>query len=214
MPLPQIGLDGKVFAVKTLRRIGPIRDNPNLPPQYETNEEMKKRFHQEADVLWRLDGTVHTHLLTMLTAFSHYDSDGHLQLRFVFPWADCDLRGYWESGDASWTWDAESFMWMAEQIDGILGAVEKLHEPAHLHVLEQNDPRYGMHADIKPDNILLFRSQAHPRGILVLSDFGLSSFHREVTRSNIPNLVAMGTQGYNPPEYDVEGGVVSRRFGE
>ena len=173
---------------------------------------MRKRFYQEVDVLWRLDGTVHSHLLTVLTAFMH--NDGHLQLRLVFPWADCDLMGYWELGDASWTWDAESFTWMAEQIDGILGAVEKLHEPAHLHVLEQNDRRYGLHADIKPDNILLFRSRAHPRGILVLSDFGLSSFHREVTRSNIPNHLVMGTQGYSPPECDIEGGMVSRRYGE
>lgn len=210
---PQIGLDGKVFAVKTLRRITRICDGPDRPPRDETDEEMRKRFHQEADVLWRLDGTVHHHLLTMLTAFTH--NDGHLQLRFIFPWAECDLMGYWELGDASWKWDAESFAWMADQIDGILGAVEKLHEPAHLHhTLEQNDRRYGLHADIKPDNILLFRSRKHPRGILVLSDFGLSSFHREVTRSNIPNHLVMGTPGYSPPECDVKGGVVTRRYGE
>lgn len=199
--------------MKTLRRITDICDNPNLPPRDETDEEMRNRFYQEADVLWRLDGTVHTHLLTMLTAFMHVDNNGHLQHRFVFPWADFDLLSYWELGDASWQWDAKSFKWMAEQIDGILGAVDKLHEPAHLHALEQNDPRYGLHADIKPENILLFRSQRHPKGILVLSDFGLSSFHREVTRSNIPNHLVMGTPQYSPPECDIEGGLVSRRYG-
>lgn len=172
---------------------------------------MWKRFHQEADVLWRLDGTVHRHLLTMLTAFTH--NDGRLQLRFIFPWAECDLLGLWERGDASWTWDAESFKWMAEQIDGILGAVEKVHEGAHLNTLEQSDRRYGLHADIKPDNILLFRSRKYPRGILVLADFGLSTFHREVTRSNIPNHL-VGTPVYNPPECDVKGAVVSRSYGE
>lgn len=213
MYLPQIGLNGKVFAVKTLRRITHICDHPDFPPRDETDDEMRKRFEQEADVLWRLDGTVHHHLLTMLTAFTH--NDGNLQLRFIFPWAECDLIGYWGVRDAYWVWDAESFKWMAEQIDGILGAVEKLHEPTHLNrTLEQNNRRYGLHADIKPDNILLFRSEKHPRGILVLSDFGLSSFHREVTRSNIPNHLIMGTPGYSPPECDVQEGKVSRRYGE
>ncbi|KAG8162737.1 hypothetical protein KVR01_007215 [Diaporthe batatas] len=210
--LDSIGLDGKVFAVKTLRRIPRFCDRPDQPPRDETDDEMRRRFRQEAEVLWRLDGTVHPHLLTMLSALAH--DDGHLQLRLIFPWAECDLVGLWELGDKSWGWGAEAFEWMAEQVDGLLGAVERLHEPDHLHhgLLEQGDRRYGLHADIKPDNILLFRSRRHPRGILVLSDFGLSSFHREVTRSNIPNHLVMGTLGYSPPECDVEGGFVSRRY--
>lgn len=173
----------------------------------ETVEEMKKRFYIEIDALWRLDGTVHEHLLTMLTAFEH---QGHLM--FVFPWAEIHLKSFW-SDENSWNCDAATFEWILKQIHGIMGAIDKLHEPTHLHTLKSEpEDRFGLHADIKPDNILLFKSEKHPRGILVVSDFGLSSFHRQVSRSNIPNQKIPGVPEYRPPECDIEGGKISRRY--
>lgn len=174
----------------------------------ETDAEMRKRFFNEVNVLWRLDGTVHPHLLTMLTAFVR----GSQEFNFVFPLAECNLAMYWAS-PSTWRWEAESFTWAADQICGIMGAIERLHEPKHLHEprLEPED-RFGLHADIKPDNILFFRSSRYPRGILVLSDFGLSEFHRETSRSNIPNQKIPGVPQYRPPECDVEGGQISRKY--
>lgn len=174
----------------------------------ETEAEMRKRFFNEVNVLWRLDGTVHPHLLTMLTAFVH----GRHDFSFVFPLAECSLETHW-SRPSAWRWEADSFRWAADQMCGIMGALERLHEPTHLHErrLEPED-RFGLHADIKPENILLFRSAQHPRGRLVLSDFGLSQFHRETSRSNIPNHNIPGGSQYRPPECDVEGGKISRKY--
>lgn len=187
-----------VFAVKKLI---PCKMN-------ETEAEMRKRFFNEVNVLWRLDGTVHRHLLTMLTAFVR----GSQEFNFVFPLAECNLAMYWAC-PATWRWEAESFTWAADQMCGIMGAIERLHEPKHLHEprLEPED-RFGLHADIKPDNILFFRSSQYPRGILVLSDFGLSEFHRETSRSNIPNQKIPGVPQYRPPECDVQGGKISRKY--
>lgn len=203
---PKVGLGGNIFAVKTLRRLPEIQDFHGNRRE-ESAEEMRERFYKEIHALWRLDGTVHEHLLTMLTAFVHQH-----RFNFVFPWAQCQLDSYWYD-DTAWKKEAETFEWTLNQMHGLMGAIEKLHEPTHLHKsrLEPQD-RFGLHADIKPDNILFFKSNKHPRGILILSDFGLASFHRQESRSNIPNKAIPGVPGYRPPECDIEGGTISRKY--
>lgn len=202
----KVGLKGGIFAVKRLQQLTDIQDASGRWRD-ETVEEMKQRFYIEIHALWRLDGTVHEHLLTMLTAFEHQK-----HLMFVFPWADIHLKSFW-SDENSWNWDAATFKWTLQQMHGIMGAIDKLHEPTHLHSLKlEPEDRFGLHADIKPDNILFFKSEKHPRGILVVSDFGLSSFHRQVSRSNIPNQKIPGVPEYRPPECDIEGGKISRKY--
>ncbi|CAJ0555288.1 Ff.00g053530.m01.CDS01 [Fusarium sp. VM40] len=43
---------------------------------------------------------------------------------------------------------------------------------------------YGIHGDVKPDNILRFTDR-DPAGRLVLSDFGLTRFHTKASRSHL-----------------------------
>jgi serine/threonine protein kinase len=86
-----------------------------------------------------------------------------------------------------------------------MAAIDIIHNPPHLD-------NFGRHGDIKADNILLFKPVQDPRGILVVSDMGLSSFNRDTSRSNIPNSKIPGTPGYRPPECDVKGGTISRAY--
>ncbi|KAJ4414301.1 hypothetical protein N0V82_008030 [Gnomoniopsis sp. IMI 355080] len=196
---------GKRYA---LTKFPPRLDSVVESSLVERTSEMRARFYKEVHALWRLDGTIHKHLLTMLTAFVHTQ-----HFYFIFPWANYDLVSYWDR--TAWTWEAHTFEWTLQQIHGLMGAIVQVHELTHTHKsrLEPHEQdRFGLHADIKPDNILFFKSPKHPRGIFILSDFGLASFHRLGSRSNIPNREIPGVPGYRPPECDVEGGTISRKY--
>ncbi|KAK3303130.1 kinase-like domain-containing protein [Chaetomium strumarium] len=67
---------------------------------------------------------------------------------------------------------------------------------------------YGRHGDIKPSNILWFKST----GMLVLTDFGLAEFHTILSRSGLPRTGLGVSPDYRPPEMDVDGGSVSRSY--
>jgi len=73
---------------------------------------------------------------------------------------------------------------MSAQLLGIASAVDTIHNPPY-------DPDgscfFGRHGDIKPENILWFRSNKNPHGLFVLSDFGGSSVNRRSSRSNVAN---------------------------
>jgi serine/threonine protein kinase len=72
---------------------------------------------------------------------------------------------------------------------------------------------YGRHGDIKPDNILVFLDPVDPqsRGTLVITDFGLTRFHSDHTKTYFKRNIPM-TPTYRPPECDMHGGSVSRSF--
>jgi len=108
-------------------------------------------------------------------------------------------------------WDVATVRWVAKQLSGIIGAIDTIHNPIHLHQ-EQVEKGFGRHGDIKPDNILWFNSTTDHRGILVVSDFGLAAFHRDKSRSNIPNKGIPAVPGYRPPECDISGGTISRAY--
>lgn len=66
----------------------------------------------------------------------------------------------------------------------------------------------GRHGDIKPENILWFQSHECndgrniDRGKFVISDFGLTEFHRDETGLVSPMNIAMSPT-YSAPEYEV-----------
>lgn len=66
----------------------------------------------------------------------------------------------------------------------------------------------GRHGDIKPENILWFQphesngDQSAFEGTFVISDFGLTEFHRDETGLVSPMGVAMSPT-YSAPEYEV-----------
>ncbi|KAF5241355.1 hypothetical protein FANTH_9160 [Fusarium anthophilum] len=179
----------KSFAIKTLHNMG-------------HNNESK--FQQEWEMLKRFNGLKHPHLVTALCAFRCADERG-----FIFPSAICDLGEYLEKSEPPR--HSKASVWISNQLLGLIGALQTIHNPKNV---EQGvGSGYGRHGDIKCDNILCFKRLGdNDEIILVISDFGLSTFNRIQSRSNIPNQKILPVPGYRPPECDIEGGTISRSF--
>jgi serine/threonine protein kinase len=187
--LLQIGLKDDFFALKMLQDL-------------DFNNE--QQFEKELEQLKRFNGLVHDHLVTLLVTFTL-----NKRYHFLFPYAESTLEQYWEDVKSP-NRDLATIRWASKQCSGIMAAIDSIHDPKHLKNLTVR--KYGRHGDIKPDNILWFKSSKDPRGILVISDMGLSSFNRDTSRSNIPNTKIPKVPGYRPPECDIQGGIISRAF--
>lgn len=62
---------------------------------------------------------------------------------------------------------------------------------------------YGRHGDIKPENVLWFKTFDNPgMGVLKISDFGLTRFHKKDTKSGINAQGTPVSLTYRAPEYD------------
>lgn len=163
-------------------------------------------FKKEWEMLKLFSGLHHPHLVTALSAFRQAG-----RLSFIFPYAPSDFERYKE---ASYPPQGRSgALWISAQLKGLIGAIDTMHNPKHLHDRLGPVKKYGRHNDIKCDNILCFRkSGTTDEVILVISDFGLSAFNSDKSRSNIPNESVPPVPGYRPPECDIEGGTISRAF--
>jgi serine/threonine protein kinase len=166
----------------------------------------EKQYMNEVDQLKRFSGLIHDHLVTVLATFTLKK-----RYHFLFPFAECALDQYWELRVPRPTVDLDTVRWISRQCLGLIEAMHTIHEPDHINLLP-GVQRYGRHGDIKPDNILWFNTSRDPKGILVISDMGLSAFNSAKSRSNVPGRTVPGAPGYRPPECEVEGGVVSRAF--
>lgn len=159
----------------------------------------------EALKLFRYHGDPH---LVRLLATYH---DGEYY-NLIFPWADGNLGDYWKQNprpDPS----HHRILWIAEQFAGIAEALRKLH---YGEFPENNStqslvtmPKRGRHGDIKPENILWFPSDTYfnGQGILVLSDFGLTRFHRAFSMQRKYNRNLAISLTYRAPEFDLDGEV-------
>ncbi|WXC63386.1 hypothetical protein SNK03_009208 [Fusarium graminearum] len=187
--LRDINLDCTKFAVKVLNRIP---------------ANTKQTFQDEWDMLKRFSGLYHAHLVTALSAVTQDD-----EWSFIFPCASYDFETFKENVDPPQ--GVPGVIWLSTQLEGLIGAIDTIHVPKHLHLGPER--KYGRHGDIKCDNVLCFKKSG-PEGdiVLVISDFGLSKFNSDKSRSNIPNAKVPPVPGYRPPECDIEGGTVSRAF--
>lgn len=154
----------------------------------------------------RFSGRVHPHLVTLLATFTQ---DGYYHM--IFPWAECDLDTYWENNPRPHPGDLGLIRWLSRQCLGIMEAVDVIHNPTHLTW----ENKFGRHGDIKAENILWFKSQPNDpddRGILVISDLGLTAINSDKSRSMQPNTGLKMTPSYRPPECDIKGGKISRSY--
>ncbi|CZR63862.1 uncharacterized protein PAC_13759 [Phialocephala subalpina] len=192
--LKAINVSGGLFAVKTLK------DSDDVT------------FQKEVNSLKKFNGMVHDHLVTLLGTFTHKK-----QFNMIFPSAECDVENYWKKINPSPNLeDIEFVRWVSRQCRGIMEAIDIIHNPKRPTTLSQESQEailYGRHGDIKPENILWFKSSNEAdRGIWVISDLGLTAFNREISRSMVPNKSILYTPGYRPPECDIKGGKISRAF--
>jgi serine/threonine protein kinase len=167
-------------------------------------------FQNELMQLRRFNGKDHPHIVTLLASFEHNGAS-----HFIFPWAESTLEDYWEQKNPyddkpppSSHLDLDHAIWVAKQLEGMTGAVASIHGPRPHH-LAPNTEGFGRHSDLKPDNILWFKHDKDPKGILIVTDLGLATFNREVSRSIEPGSSAR-VPGYRAPECDMEDGRAKR----
>ncbi|KAI8714862.1 hypothetical protein NCS52_01207100 [Fusarium sp. LHS14.1] len=119
----------------------------------------KNTFRKELDQLRMLSNTRYQHLVTLLASIS-YDGDYYL----LFPYAECDLLEFW----TDWhpkppPQDMAERQWLIRQLSGLVGAMGTIHT------------QRGYHADICTEQIHCFRSNHDPRGVMVLTSYGIPS---------------------------------------
>jgi serine/threonine protein kinase len=153
----------------------------------------------------------HPHLVTLLMSWTLRE-----EYYFLFPFAESDLDRYWTLHT---NWDAvrspdpdcqyDTIQWISKQIFKMVEALE------HIHNLDKTlsvDKRFGRHGDLKPENVLWYRSPEDPKGFLVIADLGLAVCNSEHSRSGIPSHTVARTPNYRSPECDLEDGKISRSY--
>ncbi|KAE9364084.1 kinase-like protein [Stipitochalara longipes BDJ] len=167
-------------------------------------------FNAEVSNLKRFAAKDHLHLIKLLLTF-HW----HGQYYLLFPWADGNLLDFWKMYPSSTepSRDYQLALWLSEQCLGIAEGLKMIHtadkptpaDPTH----DSTYQLHGRHGDLKPENILWFRQylkepdQSCLMGLLKISDFGLTSFHRTMSRSHIDAGGVPVSPTYRAPEYDV-----------
>lgn len=137
----------------------------------------------------------------------------------MFPYADANLRKYWEDRTSP-DFDEPTVLWSMKQMTGLADALYRIHtfrvtiplQPAGGGKRVQKDAEmsvrpgeelYGRHGDIKPENVLWFKSTPEckdKQGILQIADFGLGRFHGRDSRSKVNPETVLASPTYEPPE--------------
>ncbi|KAF5622968.1 CMGC kinase [Fusarium sp. NRRL 52700] len=189
----QLGFYSSFVAVKSLKN---------------TNRE-KRTPNKELEMLKRFSGLSHPNIITLLATYALNN-----RFHFIFPAAEYDLLMYWKIHPGPLvnpaSTNSEGLLWLSEQIRNIVGALAHIHEGHKGHI--DTEDMFGRHGDIKPANILWFRSRKEQRGVFVISDFGIADAHREETRSIIPGADLPVTPRYRAPECDIHDGRISRAY--
>lgn len=147
---------------------------------------------------------------------------------FLFPWADGGCLGeLWTKQPINMVPDKPVtprlfLYWIAEQCHGIATALHSMHDlrqealkKANLDSNQQvDDEYYGIHGDIKPENILHFSQLENLTGlgILKIADFGLTEFHTLLSRTMAAQRNApVPAPTYRAPELVIPGEYFSRK---
>ncbi|KAM6505109.1 hypothetical protein FSOLCH5_015029 [Fusarium solani] len=144
------------------------------------------------------------HVIELLATFKRGS-----ELSFLFPWAEggnlADLMSKEPSEVLPSTANPSEALteWLAEQCAGLVKGLSRIHkvESNTDNALSNGQGRkddYGIHGDVKPENILRFLKDGG-FGELKLSDFGLTRFHTKASRSNQPGNGPMSPT-YAAPE--------------
>ncbi|KAI2463871.1 kinase-like protein [Annulohypoxylon bovei var. microspora] len=170
----------------------------------------ESEFTSEVDALRKYNYSIDKHLIPLLATIEKDDEAGKFYM--LFPKANGDLRYFWET-QFSRSSDPSLIPWMAKQCVGIAQALSTLHKDQNKDN-GQDFPIYGRHGDIKAGNILWFAKPDTPGPAgwcLVLSDFGLTTFHRSISISVQTASKLNRTVTYQAPEFELVGKKVSRK---
>ncbi|KAM5357839.1 hypothetical protein ACJZ2D_015868 [Fusarium nematophilum] len=153
------------------------------------------------------------------------------ELSFLFPWAqggslaELMKRQPLELVRATSNPCKTLILWIATQCEGLATGLGSIHvaepemPPQDTGPLAQGSDEYkrsyGIHGDIKPDNMLYFSSQelqqrSHHLGTIKLADFGLTRFFTRDSRPKQPGSRPM-SETYASPEHYMASDGVSRK---
>ncbi|KAK8139414.1 hypothetical protein PG984_002794 [Apiospora sp. TS-2023a] len=188
-------LNGMVpYAIKRLH----LADGPRYEEHYA--EACKK----ELDNLMRVRELGHENLIGI--SFGFFQKK---RCYLVFPWANGNLRDFWRDKypdpDSAGTPDRLS-KWILSQCLGLLHGLELIHNNGSRSGLGvQGAATYGTHGDLKPENILWFIGQSkldeiQDLGLLKISDFAGTQFHRKSSKSRVNWNELHTTDTYQAPE--------------
>ncbi|KLU82102.1 serine/threonine protein kinase [Magnaporthiopsis poae ATCC 64411] len=146
----------------------------------------KETFEQEVNCLKRLMEANNPSLVRLLGTLNH---NNHYYL--IFPWADANLEEFmareYPNLDSP-PRDASLARWVSKQLSSLASGLKLVHSSPIREDNKQEMPPvsekiYGRHGDIKPANILFFRSRdpqsggGWSLGTFKISDFGFTEFH-------------------------------------
>lgn len=149
--------------------------------------------------------------LVKLLATYELRSDNQITYNLIFPWADNSVRTMWKQNSHVNRQSTSYIKWIAREAAAIAESLAYL----HIEYSDQLDPsekeKYGRHGDIKAANLLVYCDGSGPNGLgpIYISDFGLSRFHRQESRSKVHPKAA--SPSYRPPEFDVLNSTLSRK---
>ncbi|RYP05076.1 hypothetical protein DL765_009955 [Monosporascus sp. GIB2] len=183
-----------------------------------------KPFWREVDALNRCASKrEESHIVKLLSTFEHRQR-GSNQYYLLFPWAECNLREFWEtdtlefrSRQPSQRSNIQHVLWVAQQCAGLAAGLLKIHSALNKSLGNTpHSPALGRHGDIKPENILWFKDDmSSTNGILRICDMGLCRSHKSAMKSRVNNAAKLPcTPTYRAPEYELApmGGRVSRSY--
>ncbi|KAI1055752.1 hypothetical protein LB506_009217 [Fusarium annulatum] len=157
-------------------------------------------YARERDAYRRmsLTQTLHSHIVPL---FATYRMEG--QYHFVFPSANCDLAMYWRNEPRPSN-DKRTLQWFEGQMRGLSDALSTVHGQNC-----QERKVYGVHGDIKPENILCFSfNDRWP--VLALTDFG-SSYFLTPEDKDVPKGLKH-TPVYRAPEVDTSADGITQAY--
>ncbi|CZR58814.1 uncharacterized protein PAC_08706 [Phialocephala subalpina] len=142
----------------------------------------------------------------LIKAIAYYKKDG--KHYFMFPWAEMgNLSEFWKENTPKT--EPYYIAWMLTQLSGLASAIQEMH---HMAAESESNCRHG---DLKPANILCFRTQNgrgdDPR--LVITDVGLAKVHNQATQWREQTVSTASTVKYSAPELGIDSNAPrSRRF--
>lgn len=202
------------FALKSLKPLGLEETQKYAEFRLEVKAllKVKPRRHLEVD---------------LITTFEHKD-----RYHLLFRWAEGgNLDDLWTKKHRHPEVTHKRVCWLAQQCEGLAYGLEGIHntkmvaedfetietlcnsrmstqasESGPGASTDDSDGKdYGRHGDIKPQNILWFKQDDNQfgLGVLKLSDFGLTEFHRSLTTKVSPKNIRV-TPTYSAPEREID----------
>lgn len=166
-------------------------------------------FRKQVEMLQRFDSTKHPRIVKILATFTRCEENF-----LVFPWATHNLNMYWRT--ASDTGNVELVRWICCQAWLLVEDISRIHDVPEDPEIPEHKRLYGRHGDLKPANILWYRSQ-EGFGKLLIADMGLSKTSRfeskfyyigEDEEFDNPCFIPR----YRPPEVDYSNDLMGRTF--